>query len=150
MRVENWNPEKFDRTFEDIARSKLIDAANVVADQARIKCPKGTITRPQQRGKPKWTQREPWTLARSIRVVWKKTKAGKPWKRKRNTVRVYAGHYLAFYAYWVEFGAPQAAAQPFLRPALYGSIPEMAAIFEGGVSIRGWIRGPMSQISGEK
>lgn len=132
MKIEGWNPNKFDDQWEDIIRGKLIECANVVADWARIKCPVGTISRPQAKGKPRWTEREPGTLRRSIRTVYKKTKAGKVWRRKRTNIRVYAGHYLAFYALFVEFGVPHASAQPFLRPALYTSIPEMRAIISGG------------------
>lgn len=132
MRVEDWDPDRCDEQFEDIARERLIEAANVVADWARVKCPVGTIKRSvYTRGKYaglRWTEREPGTLRRSIRVVYKKTKTGKVLRRKRTNVRIYAGHYLAFYALFVEFGAPQAPAQPFLRPAFYASIPQIKSI----------------------
>ena len=125
MRVENWNPNVMDETFENVSMERLIEAANVVAESARRECPVGTKSRPiylkgKYSGQP-WTARDAGQLKRSIRVVTKKTLDGKPLWRKRN-VRIYAGHYLAYYARIVEFY------NPFMRRALYNSLPEIKSI----------------------
>lgn len=125
MRIENWNPNVMDETFENIAIDRLIEAAEVVANAARRSCPVGTITRPMYKtgryaGKD-WTSRDAGRLKKSIRVVRKKTAGGKAFSRKRD-VRIYAGHYLAYYALIVEYS------KPFMRPALINSIPEIRAI----------------------
>lgn len=125
MRVENWNPNVMDQTFEDVAVERLVEGAEVVAEKARRLCPAGTVSRPIYKkgpyaGQP-WTARDAGQLRKSIRVVQKKTASGKPLMRRRN-VRVYAGHYLAYYASIVEFS------HPFMRPALAGSIGELKAI----------------------
>ncbi len=156
MRIVNWNPNKFDETFEDIAIDRLVAAAEVVAKKARDLFPetKG-ISRPKYKtgkyaGLP-WTSRDAGRLKKSIRVVRKKTKSGKAFSRKRN-VRVYAGHYKAYYPVWVEsgsstakrkvnrkgkqkisaknveFGSGRIPARPFMRPAFYGSIDEIKSI----------------------
>jgi hypothetical protein len=61
-------------------------------------------------------------LKKSIRVVQRKSKSGKPLTKKKN-VRVYGGNYLAYYAKIVEFNQ-----RAFLRPALNGSISEIRSI----------------------
>ncbi len=114
-----------DETFENVAIERLVEAAEVVATHARQKCPVGTISRPiykkgRYAGQP-WTARDAGQLKKSIRVVRKKTKSGKAFSRKRD-VRVYAGHFLAYYASIVEFS------KPFMRPALAQSIPEIKSI----------------------
>lgn len=126
MRVENWNPNVMDETFENVAMERLVEAANVVAEKARQNCPVGTESRPiyktgRYAGQP-WTARDKGQLKKSIRVVQKKSKSGKPLSRKKN-VRVYAGHFLAYYAKIVEFNQ-----KAFLRPALNSSIPEIKSI----------------------
>jgi len=128
MRIGQWHPDKWDKEFEDIAMQRLMECAEVVAQKARLKCPVGTVTRPARPGQPRWMERIPGQLKRSIRVVRKKTKKGqgKPFKRSR-TVRIKAGHFLAFYATFVEHGCPTIK-KPFLRPALYSSIPEIRSI----------------------
>jgi hypothetical protein len=125
MRVEAWNPNVMDETFENVAIERLVEAAEVVKSNARNKCPVGTISRPiaktgRYAGQP-WTARDAGQLKRSIRVVRRKTKSGKAFSKKRG-VRVYAGHYLAYYARIVEFY------KPYLRPALTQSIPEIKSI----------------------
>jgi hypothetical protein len=125
MRVENWDPSSMDEIFENVAIERLVEAAGVVAESARQKCPVGTISHPMyKRGKyagKDWTSRDAGRLRKSIRVVQKKTAGGKALSKKRN-VRVYSGHYLAWYASIVEFYTP------FMRPALINSIPEIKAI----------------------
>ena len=125
MRVEAWNPNVMDETFETVAIERLVEAAEVVAEAARRRCPVGTVSRPMYHKGPyagqAWTARDAGQLKKSIRVVRKKTKSGKAFSRKRD-VRVYAGHYLAYYARIVEHS------RPFLRPALVGSIPAIRSI----------------------
>ena len=126
MRVEFWNPNVMDETFENVAVERLVEAAEVVAGAARSKCPVGTISRPIYTRGPyagkAWTARDAGQLKKSIRVVQKKTKGGKAFSRKRN-VRVYAGHYLAYYASIVEH-----AGKAFMRPALAQSISKVKEI----------------------
>lgn len=114
-----------DETFEDVAIGRLVDAAQVVAFAARRRCPVGTISRPMYKRGPYagqlWTARDAGRLKKSIRVVQKTTKGGKPLARKRN-VRVYAGNYLAYYAAIVEHS------KPFMRPALADSLSEIKSI----------------------
>jgi hypothetical protein len=125
MRVEDWNPNKFDETFENVAVERLVEAAEVVARQARQTCPVGTVTRPMyKRGKyagQPWTARDGGGLKRSIRVTQKTSKQGRPLMRKRN-VRVYAGNYFAYYADIVEHD------RPFMRTALAQALPEVKQI----------------------
>jgi len=119
MRVEGWNPEKYDLEFENVAMDLLVEAAEAVADAARARCPVGTVSRPIYKrgpyaGKP-WTARDAGALKKTIRVRQKHSKSGKPLKRKSN-VRVYAGNYLVYYASIVEH-----AGRAFLRPAILNS-----------------------------
>ena len=125
MRVEYFNPNKFDQEFENVAIERLVEAAEVVAGAARQKCPVGTISRPMYKtgkyaGQP-WTARDAGQLKKSIRVIRKRTKSGKAFSKKRD-VRIYAGHYLAYYASIVEFS------HPFLRPAVASSLSEVKQI----------------------
>lgn len=136
MRVANWNPNKFDETFENICIDRLVDAAEVIAAKARANVPhKLNLRRPvYKKGKYEgrlWTSREPGRLKESIRVRRRRTKSGKAFSRKRN-VRVYAGHYikgdveyanyLAYYAAIVEY------TKAYLRPAFYSSESEIKSI----------------------
>ena len=122
MRVELWNPNKFDESFEHVAIERLVEGAEIIAGAARRGCPVGTISRPIYKtgpyaGQP-WTARDNGQLKKSVRVVRKKTKSGKALSKKRN-VRVYAGHTLAYYANIVEH------TKPFMRPALASSLSEV-------------------------
>ena len=125
MRVENFNPNAFDESFENVAIERLVDAAEVVANSARQKCPVGTVSRPMYKRGPyagkTWTSRDKGRLKKSIRVVRLKTKSGKAFSKKRN-VRVYAGHFTAYYAKIVEH------TKPFMRPALASSLGEVKNI----------------------
>ncbi len=124
MRVSNWNPNVADEAFENVAIERLVKAAEILKENTRRRCPVGTISRPIYRrghyaGQP-WTARDAGQLKRSIRVTRKHSKTGKPLMRKRS-IRVYAGHYLAYYASIVEHS------RPFMRPALAQSIAAMRA-----------------------
>lgn len=126
MRVEGWNPEMYDEVFERATMDRLVEAAEVVAASARRNCPVGTLSRPMYKRGPyagkEWTARDAGALKKTIRVVQKLTKSGKPLKRKSN-VRVYAGNYLVYYASIVEH-----AVKPFLRVALINSHSKIKSI----------------------
>ena len=126
MRVQDWNPNVMDETFENVAIERLVDGAEVVAAAARRLCPVGTVSRPVYKTGPyageEWTSRDAGRLKKSIRVVRQKTKSGKAFTKKRN-VRVYAGHYLAHYAKIVEFNG-----RAFMRPALINSLAGLKEI----------------------
>ena len=125
MRIENWNPNSWDQTFENVSMKRLLDAAEVIAKATRRKCPVGTITRPMYKSGPYagqfWTARDAGELKRSVRVVRQKTKSGKAFSRKRN-LRVYAGHKKAYYASIVEYS------KPYLRPAQAATLSQVKAI----------------------
>lgn len=122
VKVAEWNPNKFDATFEHVAVERLVKASRIIraATKRRLAAQIGKgdttgINRPVYRsgkyaGKA-WTAREFGQLMKSVRIVRKKTPSGRAFSKKRN-IRVYAGHYLAFYADIFEFY------QPFMRPAL--------------------------------
>jgi len=119
MRVRNWNPIKYDEKFMNVAYDRMKDSAEIIADEVRRRCPVGTKSRPMYQsgphaGKP-WTARDAGQLKKSVRVVEKKGRWGFEIKRARN-IRVYAGHYLAYYAKIVEFS------RPFMRPAWRSSL----------------------------
>ncbi len=119
MRVEAWNPEKYDEQFERASIERLVAAAEAIADNARAHCPVGTVSRPIYKrgpyaGEP-WTARDAGALKKTIRVRQKTSKTGKPLWRKAN-VRVYAGNYLVYYASIVEH-----AGRAFLRTALWNT-----------------------------
>jgi len=126
MRVENWNPNKMDETFENVAIERLIEGAEVIATHARRGCPVGTQSRPiYKTGRyagENWTSRDKGRLKKSVRVVRQKTKSGKAFSKKRN-VRVYAGHFLAYYAKIVEFNG-----KAFMRPAQMTSLSQVKTI----------------------
>jgi len=125
MRVSNWNPNRYDQTFENVAVGRLVDAAEVIAGVTRRNCPVGTISRPMYKSGPYagqfWTARDAGELKRSIRVVRRKTKSGKAFTKKRS-VRVYAGHKKAFYASIVEHS------KPFMRPAQMATLSQVKEI----------------------
>lgn len=129
MRVSNWNPQQFDGEFMNASMDRLREAAEVIADKARSKCPVGTISRPiyktgKYAGQP-WTARDAGALKKTIRVVEKKEQ-GTEIMKSRN-VRVYAGNYLRYYAQIVEYNG-----RTFLRPALNASKSEIRSILENG------------------
>lgn len=131
MRVSNWNPQAFDGEFMNASMDRLRDAAEVVANKARAKCPVGTISRPiyktgKYAGQP-WTARDEGALKKTIRVVEKKEKFRTILIEMRN-IRVYAGNYLRYYAQIVEYNGKQ-----FLRPALNSSKSEIKSILENGI-----------------
>jgi hypothetical protein len=132
MYFKYWNPNKFDQDFENLAVERLVECGEVVAEKTRknLKAIIGTgkktgFSRPVYKtGKyagAKWTSREAGRLMKSIRVTQKKSKHGKLLWRKRN-IRVYIGHFTAYYGLILEFKTP------YLRSAFYNSQPEMKSI----------------------
>lgn len=129
MRVSNWNPQKFDGEFMNASMDRLREAAELIAQKARAKCPVGTLSRPiyktgKYAGAP-WTARDAGALKKTIRVVEKKDK-GTAFAKSRN-VRVYAGSWLIFYAQLCEYNG-----RAFMRPALNASKSEIRSILENG------------------
>ena len=114
MRVAKFKPSKYDEKFFDVSYDRLKYGAEILANEVRRRCPVGTITRPMYSSGPyageKWTARDAGQLKGSVRVVEKKERWGFELYRARN-VRVYVGHYLAYYARVVEYYTP------FMRPA---------------------------------
>ena len=131
MRIESFNPQRFDRTFDNVSRKRLLKAAKVLKAAVRRRCPVGTIDRPMYRtGKYKgqsWTRRDSGSLRKSIRVVEKRTKTGRI--SKKMDVRVYIGNYWAWYANIVEFS------RPFIRPAFEEALPMITSIIGAGKKI---------------
>jgi hypothetical protein len=126
MRVELWNPEKYDLDFENIAIERLVEAAEYVASVARNACPVGTISHPIYKRGPyagrSWTARDAGALKKTIRVRQKHSKTGKPLKGKRN-VRVYAGNYNVYYASIVEYSGIS-----FMRTAIWNATSKIKSI----------------------
>jgi hypothetical protein len=141
MRLENWNPNAFDETFDDVAKERLEEAAELIAGATRqnlrslIGAGKTTgISRPVYRkgpyaGQP-WTAREFGQLLKSVRVTKKQDKWGHEMWRRKN-IRVYCGNYLAYYARIFEFS------KPFMRPAFYGKLSEVKTIIGATTEQRG-------------
>ena len=133
MRIEGWNPNKFDVEFDTVTRDRLMKAAKIVKAAVRRRCPVGTVTRPMYRSGPyagaEWTKRDGGALRKSVRVVELKTKTGRLSKKKN--VRVYVGNYWAYYADIVEFS------KPFMRPAWEETQHMVMSIIGAGESIGG-------------
>ena len=128
MRIQNFNPEKYDGEFIGISMEKLREAAEVVASAARRIVKVGTITRPVYKsgkyaGKA-WTARVPGSLRDSIRVTELRSSGVKA-AQFRN-VRVYAGNYKVIYAAMVEKNTG------FMKKALRRSKAQIRTILEGG------------------
>jgi hypothetical protein len=133
MRIESWNPNAGGAEFSKVSVDRLVKAAKVIraATKRRLtqeigkgwskKHPVQTrINRPIYKSGPyagaAWTARQFGQSLDSIRVVQQKTPVTKKISKRKN-VRIYAGHYLAFYADIFEFY------RPFMRPAFEESIP---------------------------
>lgn len=144
MRVETWNPNMMDESFENVAIDRIVAAAEVVAAATRSNCNmfSGQYSHPMyRRGKyagQNWTSRDAGRLKKSVRVTRKRTgRSGRSvsvtghsvaniwsnssFSRKKN-VRVYAGHFMAWYANIVEHYTP------FMRPALSQTLSEVKSI----------------------
>ncbi len=132
LRVEYWKPEEAYKDFSNISRKRVLDAAYVIKDEVvrRLRSQIGRgkttgINRPvyltgDYPGEP-WTAREAGQMLKSVRVVEREEKEGVEIWHKQN-VRVYVGHYLAFYANIFEFY------RPFMRPAIAATLPKVKDI----------------------
>jgi hypothetical protein len=107
MRVQFFNPQKFDTELKGIALKRLKDAASVIEKEAINLCPTGTVSRPMYKKGPykdqPWTSRDKGRLKKSIRKVIYNPHP-RDFAASRMNVRVYAGHYMAYYAAIVENG----------------------------------------------
>jgi len=125
-KVAFWNPKVADKEITHNAMGRLRKGAEVVAQKARAKCPRGTISRPMYRtgryAGQYWTARDAGALVKTIRVV---EKHGEEASRRRN-IRVYAGTKKVFYAQLVEYYTP------FMRPALNASKSSIKSILLNG------------------
>ena len=136
MRVENWSWREADKMVVNASRKRLKKAAEVMADRVRRNCPVGTISRPMYRSGPyagqPWTKRDAGELKKSVRVVERNEEkygfALAHFKSLGNygDVRVYVGHYLAWYAHVVEY------TRPFMRPAVASTKAQVKNILENG------------------
>lgn len=123
MRIEFFEPKKFDTELKGIVLKRMNNAADILVNQAKTNgfCPVGTITRPMyKKGKyagQKWTSRDAGRLRKSIRKVLPRN-ISKSFGTPTN-IRVYAGHYMAWYAAIVEFESH------FLRRAKNRARPKM-------------------------
>ena len=133
-RVRRWNWNEANRMVNKGTRKRLQSAAKLIKTEVRTKL-KGRIgknvartgiSRPiyktgPHRGQP-WTQRNFGELLNSTRIVEKIGSWGFEIKKERN-IRVYAGHYLAYYAQIFEF------TRPFMRPAWRAVLPKLKKVF---------------------
>jgi len=136
MRVSNWNWKETDKMVVTTTRKRALKAANVIADRVRRDCPVGTISRPMyEKGSyagQEWTKRDAGELKKSVRVVERdEEKYGYVLAQFKTIgnygdVRVYVGHYLAWYAQIVEYYTP------FMRPALAATRSKVKDILENG------------------
>jgi len=106
MRVQFFDPQKFDTEFKGIMVKRMEEAVDVIVKEAQGTVPVGTISHPMYKtGKyagQKWTSRDAGRLKKSIRRVTPNNAIGTTFKVRTN-VRAYAGHYMAWYAAIVEF-----------------------------------------------
>ena len=122
MKIKWHNrPETVTKEIEKKAMDRLDMAGKYIEIKAKQYCPVGV--RVPRHGKP-WTERIPGQLRDSIEKQ----------RDDRNlTVRVKAGGYMPFYAYWVETGTVKMSARPYLRPATFSSA--VGRIIEGLLGI---------------
>lgn len=136
MRIESWDKEGLDAMVASAGRQRLKKAAKVIKASAHRQCRVGTVSRPMYRSGPyagqPWTSRDAGRLRKSIRVVerddekWGFQLAQFETFKTYSEVRVYAGHYMAWYAAIVEFYTP------FMRPALAETEHMVKTILEDG------------------
>ena len=134
MMRASWDFKKADEIIASNSRKRLIRATNYLAEKVRRATPTGTTIRPIYKTGPhagqKWTGRDGGQLKKSVRVVeWDEDKyALAQFKSIGNyrDVRVYVGHYLAYYADIVEY------ATPFMRPTIEATKIEVKNILENG------------------
>ena len=130
MRVENWDWREADKMVHKASRKRQLKAANVLADEVRRRCPVGTVSRPMFRrgpyaGQP-WTRHDAGALKRSVRVTERDDEKYGFKLAQYGEVRVYVGHYMAWYARIVEYF------RPFMRPAVASTMSRVKDILENG------------------
>jgi len=130
MRVEGWNWKEADEMVAKATRTRQLKAAKVLAAEVRRRCPVGTVSRPMYRrgrfaGQP-WTKHDAGTLKRSVRVVERDDEKFGFKLAQYGEVRVYCGHYMAWYAQIVEYY------KPFMRPAVASTMQRIKDILENG------------------
>jgi hypothetical protein len=152
----DFDLQKYDGEFLAAGMDRLVKAAKTIRDDAKRRIKVGTITRVPGRkmmrmrdGRmvestmpPKWMERTPGEMKKTIRVVQRYDFSGTFLKNLSSlegiseaaNVRVYAGNFNDWWATQMEFGygAWKGGAQPFLRPALHGSQSKVRSIIEGG------------------
>jgi hypothetical protein len=128
-----WNPNDVNRMIEGVTAKKLDKASKILraATKRRLAAQIGKgkttgINRPVYLtgayAGEKWTAREFGSMMNSVRISRKKIGRNKKALSKKQNVRVYAGHYLVWYASIFEFY------RPFMRPALNDSLPMIWSI----------------------
>ena len=130
MRVVNWNWKEADEMVAKETRKRQLKAANVLADEVRRRCPAGTESRPIAKrgvyaGQP-WTSRDVGRLKKSVRVVERNEDKYGFKLAPYGEVRVYVGHYMAWYAAIVEYY------KPFMRPSINKTMSQIKNILENG------------------
>lgn len=123
-RVASWNPAMYDEVFANLSMDLLREGAQIIAANVRVRCPvhepegvmyrRGTVQRP-------WLARTGGTLKKSIRVVEKYELRGSTKIFEDRNIRVYAGHYMAYYAPIVEKTHPTKSL--WMRQGFAASIP---------------------------
>lgn len=138
MKVKfNW--AKANQMVVKKSKERLAKASEYMADEVRKNCPVGTVSHPIYKTGPHaneaWTMRDAGMLKRSIRTVEKwgdknvylaNVMSGVAGDPSIGAVRVYAGHYLAWYGRIVEFYTP------WFRPSIAGSQSGVRQILENG------------------
>jgi hypothetical protein len=135
-KIINWDFKKADTMVAEESIKRARKAAKVLADRVRANCPVGTESHPIYRkgpyaGQP-WTALDAGQLKKSVRVVERDDqKQGFALAQfaslgKYGNIRVYAGHFLAYYARIVEYS------KPFMRPATEATRGQIKDILENG------------------
>jgi len=131
MRIAYWDETAGYKDFSNVSRERLLTAAYIIKDAVvrKLRSQIGTgkttgINRPvyltgDYPGQP-WTAREAGTMLKSVRVVEQKKEGALVWKAQN--VRVYCGHYMAWYAQIFEYY------RPFMRPAMEETLSEVKQI----------------------
>jgi hypothetical protein len=136
MKIEWGGEESLAKIVTKRGRQRLKKAARVISAAAKRRCPVGTISRPMYRSGPyagqPWTSTDAGRLRKSIRIVerddekWGTMMVSIKSMGYYGEIRVYAGHYMAYYADIVEFRTP------YMRPALAETEHMVKLILEDG------------------
>lgn len=130
-----WDWGKANKEVAKESKRRTVKAAEYMAGEVRKDCPVGTVSHPMYKTGPfanqLWTMRDAGMLKRSIRTAEKHGGesvylSSLMMGQSVYGVRVYAGHYLAWYGKIVEFFTP------FFGPAIERSKPVVKNILESG------------------